>query len=78
MTWIEQHAGWQSAGDPAAGLALFGTLAGSLLTFIVFLSSSLLLVVQLAGAQLGLQIMQVFASRGRITSCIPRPLHYNY
>jgi uncharacterized membrane protein len=52
LHWIEQRAGWQSDLDPGAALALFGTLAGSMLTFIVFLSSSLLLVVQLASAQL--------------------------
>jgi uncharacterized membrane protein len=52
LHWIEERAGWKSALDPAAALALFCTLAGSMLTFIVFLSSSLLLVVQLASAQL--------------------------
>ena len=57
LHWIEQRAGWQSGFDPAAALALFGTLAGSMLTFIVFLSSSLLLVVQLASAQLSPRII---------------------
>lgn len=56
---IEEHAGWQSSLDPAAILALFGTFAGSMLTFIVFLSSSLLLVVQLASAQLSPRIIGV-------------------
>ncbi len=61
---IEKAAGWQSAVDPAAALALFGTLAGSMLTFIVFLSSSLLLIVQLASAQLSPRIIGVvFQSR---------------
>ncbi len=59
LDWIERRAGWQSSLDPAAGLALFGTLAGAMLTFIVFLSSSLLLVLQLASAQLSPRIIGV-------------------
>jgi uncharacterized membrane protein len=59
LHWIEERAGWQSSFDPAAALALFSTLAGSLLTFIVFLSSSLLLVMQLASAQLSPRIIGV-------------------
>ncbi|MCX6926118.1 MAG: DUF2254 domain-containing protein [Verrucomicrobia bacterium] len=59
LHWIEERAGWQSGLDPGAALALFGTLAGSMLTFIVFLSSSLLLVVQLASAQLSPRIIGV-------------------
>lgn len=59
LHWIEQGLGWKSALDPAAAMALFATLAGSLLTFIVFLSSSLLLVVQLASAQLTPRIIGV-------------------
>jgi uncharacterized membrane protein len=66
LHWIEQRAGWQSGVDPAAALALFGTLAGSMLTFIVFLSSSLLLVVQLASAQLSPRIIGV-VFRDRVT-----------
>jgi uncharacterized membrane protein len=66
LTWIEQQAGWQSSLDPAAALTLFGTLAGSMLTFIVFLSSSLLLVVQLASAQLSPRIIGV-VFRDRVT-----------
>jgi uncharacterized membrane protein len=59
LHWIEERAGLQSGLDPAAALALFGTLAGSMLTFIVFLSSSLLLVLQLASAQLSPRIIGV-------------------
>jgi uncharacterized membrane protein len=66
LHWIEERAGWQSSLDPAAALALFGTLAGSMLTFIVFLSSSLLLVVQLASAQLSPRIIGV-VFRDRVT-----------
>ena len=57
--WIEDHAGWQSTLDPSATLALFATLAGSMLTFIVFLSSTLLLVMQLASAQLSPRIIRI-------------------
>jgi uncharacterized membrane protein len=64
--WIEERAGWRSTVDPGAALALFGTLAGSMLTFIVFLSSSLLLVVQLASAQLTPRIIGVIF-RDRVT-----------
>ena len=66
LHWIEERAGWQSGFDPAAALALFGTLAGSMFTFIVFLSSSLLLVVQLASAQLSPRIIGV-VFRDRVT-----------
>ena len=52
LSWIEVGAGWKFDFDPDAARALFGTLAGALFTFIVFLSSILLLVLQLAGAQL--------------------------
>jgi uncharacterized membrane protein len=66
LNWIEERAGWKSDLDPGAILALFGTLAGSMLTFIVFLSSSLLLVVQLASAQLSPRIIGV-VFRDRVT-----------
>ena len=66
LDWLEARAGWKSSLDPAAVLALFGTLAGSMLTFIVFLSSSLLLVVQLASAQLSPRIIGV-VFRDRVT-----------
>ena len=66
LHWIEQRAGWQSRFDPAATLAVFCTLAGSMFTFIVFLSSSLLLVVQLASAQLTPRIIGI-VFRDRVT-----------
>ena len=56
---IEERAGWQSGFDPDAARALFGTLAGAMFTFIVFLSSILLLVVQLASAQLTPRIIGI-------------------
>lgn len=64
--WIEVRAGWKSTMDPGTALALMCTLAGSMLTFIVFLSSSLLLVVQLASAQLTPRIIGV-VFRDRVT-----------
>jgi uncharacterized membrane protein len=63
---VEARAGWKSDLDPGAALALLGTLAGSMFTFIVFLSSSLLLVVQLASAQLTPRIIGV-VFRDRVT-----------
>jgi uncharacterized membrane protein len=63
---VEERAGLKSDFDPAAALALFATLAGSMFTFIVFLSSSLLLVVQLASAQLTPRIVGV-VFRERVT-----------
>ncbi len=68
LHWIEQRPGWKASIDPAAALALFGTLAGSMLTFIVFLSSSLLLVVQLASAQLSPRVIGVIF-RDPVTRC---------
>jgi uncharacterized membrane protein len=59
LHWIEQRAGWQSGFDTDAARALFGTLAGAMFTFIVFLASILLLVVQLASAQLTPRIIGV-------------------
>ena len=59
LDWIEVRAGAQSKLDPDAARALFGTLAGSMFTFLVFLSSILLLVVQVAGAQLTPRIISV-------------------
>jgi uncharacterized membrane protein len=54
---IEKYVGWLSGFDPTAVLTLFGTLAGSMFTFIVFLSSTLLLILQLASAQLSPRII---------------------
>ena len=66
LLWIEQRAGWQSDFDPDGARALFGTLAGAMFTFIVFLSSILLLVVQLAGAQLSPRVIGI-VFRDRVT-----------
>jgi uncharacterized membrane protein len=49
---LETALGWQGTMDPDSVRAVLGTLSGSIFTFIVFVCSSLLLVVQLASAQL--------------------------
>jgi uncharacterized membrane protein len=49
---LEAQLGWAGTSDPDSVRAVLGTLAGSMFTFIVFVCSSLLLVVQLASAQL--------------------------
>ncbi|MCX6878911.1 MAG: DUF2254 domain-containing protein [Verrucomicrobia bacterium] len=59
LDWIEARVGWQSDFEPSAALTFFGTLAGAMFTFIVFLSSALLLVMQLASAQLSPRIIGI-------------------
>ena len=56
---IEVVAGWQSSFDLDAARAMFSTLAGAMFTFIVFVASILLLVLQMAGAQLTPRIISV-------------------
>ena len=61
LHWIETRFGWQAGFDPAATMAMFGTLAGSMFTFIVFLSSS-----PAAGAAAG---QRRSSARGSSGSC---------
>jgi uncharacterized membrane protein len=63
---LEETAGWRTDFDPEAARALFATLSGAMFTFIVFLSSILLLVVQISSAQLTPRIIGV-AFRDRVT-----------
>src|SRR5438105_2566570 len=49
---IERSIGWTWNVEPSTALVVLGTMASSMFTFIVFLSSALLLAVQLASAQL--------------------------
>jgi len=49
---VEQAIGWQANLNPETARGVLGALAGAMFTFIVFVCSSLLLVVQLASAQL--------------------------
>src|SRR5689334_3155357 len=52
LAWLDREMGWESRIDPDTARAVLGTLAASMFTFIVFVSSSLLIVVQLASATL--------------------------
>lgn len=52
LHWVEEVQGWASRIDPDTGRAVLGTVAASLFTFVVFVSSALLVAVQLASAQL--------------------------
>jgi uncharacterized membrane protein len=63
---VEEALGWVGSANPDSVRAVLGTLAGALFTFIVFVSSSLLLVVQLASAQLSPRIIGVLF-RDRVT-----------
>src|SRR5580698_2394858 len=56
---FEEAMGWESDLNPETVRAVLGTLAGAMFTFIVFVCSSLLLVVQLASAQLTPRIIGV-------------------
>src|SRR5579864_914900 len=59
LHWFEEVMGWQAGFHPDTMRAVLGTLAGAMFTFIVFVCSSLLLVVQLASAQLTPRIIAV-------------------
>jgi uncharacterized membrane protein len=50
--WVEETVGWGTSMNTETARTVLGALAGAMFTFIVFLCSSLLLVVQLASAQL--------------------------
>src|ERR1700719_1946110 len=59
LHWLEGVMGWESGMNPDTMRAVLGTLAGAMFTFIVFVCSSLLLVVQLASAQLTPRIIAI-------------------
>jgi uncharacterized membrane protein len=52
LHWVEESMGWEANVNPETARTVLGALAGAMFTFIVFVCSSLLLVVQLASAQL--------------------------
>lgn len=56
---IEKSLGWESAIAPGTAQAVLGTMASSMFTFIVFVSSALLVVVQLASSQLTPRIIGI-------------------
>jgi uncharacterized membrane protein len=66
LHWLENTMAWQSKLNPDTTRAVMGTLAGAMFTFIVFVCSSLLLVVQLASAQLTPRVIGTMF-RDRIT-----------
>jgi uncharacterized membrane protein len=52
LHWIEQSMGWEANIHPDTARAVLATMASSMFTFVVFVSSALLVAVQLASAQL--------------------------
>ena len=63
VRWLDRQTGWEVFGfDPDGARAILGALTGSMLTFIVFVLSATLIVVQLASGQLTPRIIAlVFA-----------------
>jgi uncharacterized membrane protein len=59
LHWLEEVMGWRSALDPDTARAVLGTMASSMFTFIVFVSSALLVAVQLASSQLTPRIIAI-------------------
>ena len=59
LNTIEIAMGWESRIEPETARAVLGTLASSMFTFIVFVSSALLVAVQLASAQLTPRIIAI-------------------
>jgi uncharacterized membrane protein len=57
---IEEEMGWQSSISPSTAQAVLGTMASSMFTFMVFVSSALLIAVQLASSQLTPRIIALF------------------
>ena len=59
LHWLESAMGWESQFRPEGARAVLGTLAGAIFTLIVFVSSALLVVLQLASAQLSPRIIGI-------------------
>src|SRR5262249_24001707 len=57
---FEEEMGWQSSINPSTAQAVLGTMASSMFTFMVFVSSALLIAVQLASSQLTPRIIALF------------------
>src|SRR5579884_3734944 len=66
FTRAEAAVGWQSSVGPDTAQAVLGTLASSMFTFIVFVSSALLVAVQLASSLLTPRIIGL-VFRDRVT-----------
>lgn len=66
LRWLDRATGWTGLNfSPDGARTILGAFTSSMLTFVVFVVSSLLIVVQLASAQLTPRIIvRVFAARG--------------
>jgi uncharacterized membrane protein len=71
LFWVDQQLGWESGYHADAARAVLGTLAASMFTFVVFISSALLVVFQLASAQLSPRVIGIVfrdpVTRGSLT-----------
>jgi uncharacterized membrane protein len=52
LHWLDQARGWEASVDPETARTVMVTMASAMFTFIIFVSSALLVAVQLASAQL--------------------------
>jgi uncharacterized membrane protein len=59
LNGVEEAMGWESGLPPATAQAVLGTMAASMFTFIVFVSSALLVAVQLASSLLTPRIIAI-------------------
>src|SRR5262245_14604565 len=60
VRWLDQQTGWAIFGySPDGARAILGALVGSMLTFIVFVLSATLIVVQLASGQLTPRVIAI-------------------
>jgi uncharacterized membrane protein len=59
LRWIDAAAGWQSGLDPDTTRAVLGTMASAMFTFVVFVSSALLVAVQFASSQLTPRVIDI-------------------
>lgn len=59
LHWIETVMGWKSTFDPDSARAALSTLASSIFTLVVFVSSAILVILQLASSQLSPRIIGV-------------------
>lgn len=65
--WVDRETGWVVFGySPDGARTVLGALAGSMLTFIVFVLSATLIVVQLASAQLTPRIITIVFAMPRV------------
>jgi uncharacterized membrane protein len=59
LFWIDQMLQWESGFQPDSARALLSTLASSVFTLVVFVSSTLLLALQLASSNLTPRIIAI-------------------